>query len=109
MLEYALKRFSKFSISPQETVRAEDKIRALQSQEHKGAARKSEGLKLEVSWERDEVKRETRKLTGKMAELGSSGDMFGAPAHPYTQRLLASTPRLRHRVSRGRGRVGILA
>ncbi len=36
---------------------------------------------------------------GKMAELGSSVDMFGSPAHPYTQKLLASTPRLRHRVS----------
>ena len=36
---------------------------------------------------------------GKMAELGTSEDMFGAPAHPYTQKLLASTPRLRHRVS----------
>jgi peptide/nickel transport system ATP-binding protein len=36
---------------------------------------------------------------GKMAEMGTSEDMFGAPAHPYTQKLLASTPRLRHRVS----------
>jgi peptide/nickel transport system ATP-binding protein len=38
---------------------------------------------------------------GKMAEFGSSEDIFGArgPAHPYTQKLLASTPRLRARVS----------
>jgi len=50
---------------------------------------------------------------GKMAELGSSEDIFGpepggspagggprrGPAHPYTQKLLASTPRLRARVS----------
>jgi peptide/nickel transport system ATP-binding protein len=38
---------------------------------------------------------------GKMAELGSSEDIFGAagPAHPYTQKLLASTPRLKKRVS----------
>jgi peptide/nickel transport system ATP-binding protein len=43
---------------------------------------------------------------GKMAELGSSDEIFGAagsggggPAHPYTQKLLASTPRLRKRVS----------
>jgi len=42
---------------------------------------------------------------GKMAELGSSEDIFGAaegrkgPAHPYTQMLLASTPRLHKRVS----------
>jgi peptide/nickel transport system ATP-binding protein len=52
---------------------------------------------------------------GKMAELGSSEDIFGrvdngrresprpgsksGPAHPYTQKLLASTPRLHARVS----------
>jgi peptide/nickel transport system ATP-binding protein len=44
---------------------------------------------------------------GKMAELGPSEEIFGrpgegardGPAHPYTQRLLASTPRLRKRVS----------
>jgi peptide/nickel transport system ATP-binding protein len=43
---------------------------------------------------------------GKMAELGSSEDIFGpavegksGPAHPYTQKLLASTPRLKRRVS----------
>jgi peptide/nickel transport system ATP-binding protein len=43
---------------------------------------------------------------GKMAELGTSGQIFGGgryggdgPAHPYTQKLLASTPRLRRRVS----------
>jgi peptide/nickel transport system ATP-binding protein len=38
---------------------------------------------------------------GKMAELGSNEKIFGkdGPAHPYTQKLLASTPRLRRRVS----------
>jgi peptide/nickel transport system ATP-binding protein len=44
---------------------------------------------------------------GKMAELGTSEQIFGqsceggasGPAHPYTQKLLASTPRLRCRVS----------
>jgi peptide/nickel transport system ATP-binding protein len=41
---------------------------------------------------------------GRMAELGSSEDIFGGtasagPAHPYTQKLLASTPRLHARVS----------
>ncbi len=38
---------------------------------------------------------------GKMAELGDSEKIFGprGPAHPYTQKLLASTPRLRKRVS----------
>jgi peptide/nickel transport system ATP-binding protein len=39
---------------------------------------------------------------GKLAELGTSEQIFGpsrGPAHPYTQRLLASTPRLRRRVS----------
>jgi peptide/nickel transport system ATP-binding protein len=42
---------------------------------------------------------------GRMAELGSSEDIFGAKglaspaAHPYTQKLLASTPRLRRRVN----------
>lgn len=36
---------------------------------------------------------------GKMAELGSSEDIFGSSAHPYTQKLLASTPRLHERVS----------
>jgi peptide/nickel transport system ATP-binding protein len=40
---------------------------------------------------------------GKMAELGSNEEIFGAanggPLHPYTQKLLASTPRLRRRVS----------
>jgi peptide/nickel transport system ATP-binding protein len=50
---------------------------------------------------------------GKMAELGSSEDIFGGPSsqgdsqsgpnrgplHPYTQMLLASTPRLHKRVS----------
>jgi peptide/nickel transport system ATP-binding protein len=46
---------------------------------------------------------------GKMAELGSSEDIFGVPRdqgdsrsgplHPYTQMLLASTPRLHRRVS----------
>jgi len=36
---------------------------------------------------------------GKAAELGSSEDIFIRPAHPYTQKLLASTPRLRSRVS----------
>jgi peptide/nickel transport system ATP-binding protein len=46
---------------------------------------------------------------GKMAELGSSEDIFGGPQqpngprsgplHPYSQMLLASTPRLHRRVS----------
>jgi peptide/nickel transport system ATP-binding protein len=45
---------------------------------------------------------------GKMAELGTNEDIFGGdsrsgprggPLHPYTQKLLASTPRLRRRVS----------
>jgi peptide/nickel transport system ATP-binding protein len=43
---------------------------------------------------------------GKVAEIGSSGEIFGhgedgagGPLHPYTQKLLASTPRLRRRVS----------
>ena len=36
---------------------------------------------------------------GKMAELGSSEDIFGAALHPYTQKLLASTPRIKKRVS----------
>jgi peptide/nickel transport system ATP-binding protein len=43
---------------------------------------------------------------GKVAEIGSSGEIFGhredgagGPLHPYTQKLLASTPRLRKRVS----------
>jgi peptide/nickel transport system ATP-binding protein len=36
---------------------------------------------------------------GKMAELGSSEQIFGHALHPYTQKLLASTPRLRRRVS----------
>jgi peptide/nickel transport system ATP-binding protein len=44
---------------------------------------------------------------GRMAELGTSEDIFGrggegrreGPLHPYTQKLLASTPRLRRRVS----------
>ena len=49
---------------------------------------------------------------GKMAELGTSEQIFGGdsrsgsqggpcggPLHPYTQKLLASTPRLRRRVS----------
>jgi len=37
---------------------------------------------------------------GKMAELGSSEEIFGgSPAHPYTEKLLASTPRLHRRVS----------
>jgi peptide/nickel transport system ATP-binding protein len=36
---------------------------------------------------------------GKMAELGTSGQIFGNALHPYTQKLLASTPRLRKRVS----------
>jgi peptide/nickel transport system ATP-binding protein len=42
---------------------------------------------------------------GKLAELGSSEEIFGhagsggGPAHPYTRKLLASTPRLRARVS----------
>jgi peptide/nickel transport system ATP-binding protein len=56
---------------------------------------------------------------GRMAELGSSEDIFGSPPqsnpsdsrsesqngppcgplHPYTQKLLASTPRLHRRVS----------
>jgi len=32
---------------------------------------------------------------GKLAEIGSSEDMYGAPAHPYTQGLMASMPTLR--------------
>ncbi|HUW41109.1 MAG TPA: ABC transporter ATP-binding protein [Rectinemataceae bacterium] len=42
---------------------------------------------------------------GKLAELGSNEEIFGQaaggkpPAHPYTQKLLASTPLLRKRVS----------
>jgi peptide/nickel transport system ATP-binding protein len=39
---------------------------------------------------------------GRIAELGTSEDIFGpsmGAAHPYTQKLLASTPRLRRRVS----------
>jgi peptide/nickel transport system ATP-binding protein len=43
---------------------------------------------------------------GRMAELGSNEEIFGAsgvgrrgPMHPYTQMLLASTPRLHKRVS----------
>lgn len=48
---------------------------------------------------------------GKVAEIGSSDEIFGragdgagtgsggGPAHPYTRKLLASTPRLRARVS----------
>jgi peptide/nickel transport system ATP-binding protein len=38
---------------------------------------------------------------GKMAELGSNEEIFGkaGPAHPYTQKLLASTPLLRKKVS----------
>jgi peptide/nickel transport system ATP-binding protein len=38
---------------------------------------------------------------GKMAEIGSSEDIFGqkGPAHPYTQKLLASTPSIKRRVS----------
>jgi peptide/nickel transport system ATP-binding protein len=41
---------------------------------------------------------------GRLAELGSSEDIFGSEArkaslHPYTQKLLASTPRLHRRVS----------
>jgi peptide/nickel transport system ATP-binding protein len=38
---------------------------------------------------------------GKTAELGSSEEIFGGsgPLHPYSQKLLASTPRLRKRVS----------
>ncbi|HTX73306.1 MAG TPA: ABC transporter ATP-binding protein [Rectinemataceae bacterium] len=38
---------------------------------------------------------------GKMAELGSNEEIFGkkGPSHPYTQKLLASTPLLRKKVS----------
>jgi peptide/nickel transport system ATP-binding protein len=38
---------------------------------------------------------------GKTVELGSSEEIFGGsgPLHPYSQKLLASTPRLRRRVS----------
>jgi peptide/nickel transport system ATP-binding protein len=36
---------------------------------------------------------------GRMAELGTSEQIFGRASHPYTQKLLASTPRLRKRVS----------
>ncbi len=37
---------------------------------------------------------------GKLAELGSAEDIFGGGGvHPYTQKLLASTPRLHRRVS----------
>jgi peptide/nickel transport system ATP-binding protein len=36
---------------------------------------------------------------GKLAELGTSEEIFGGAAHPYSQMLLASTPRLRRRVS----------
>jgi peptide/nickel transport system ATP-binding protein len=37
---------------------------------------------------------------GKVAELGSNRQIFGAPgpAHPYARKLLAATPRLHHRV-----------
>jgi peptide/nickel transport system ATP-binding protein len=37
---------------------------------------------------------------GRMAELGSNEEIFGAagPAHPYTQKLLAATPRIHQRV-----------
>ena len=37
---------------------------------------------------------------GKIAELGSNEQIYGAkgPAHPYTERLLAATPRLRRKV-----------
>jgi peptide/nickel transport system ATP-binding protein len=30
--------------------------------------------------------------SGRIAELGSTGTLFGAPAHPYTRRLLSATP-----------------
>jgi peptide/nickel transport system ATP-binding protein len=36
---------------------------------------------------------------GKLAELGPSEEIFGGSMHPYTQMLLASTPRLHSRVS----------
>jgi peptide/nickel transport system ATP-binding protein len=38
---------------------------------------------------------------GKVAEIADNIDIFGerGPAHPYTQRLLAATPRLRKKVS----------
>jgi peptide/nickel transport system ATP-binding protein len=36
---------------------------------------------------------------GKLAELGPSEAIFGAPAHVYTRMLLASTPRLHERAS----------
>lgn len=37
---------------------------------------------------------------GKVAEIASNQDMFGrdGPAHPYSQKLLAATPRLRQKV-----------
>ncbi len=37
---------------------------------------------------------------GKIAELGSNEQIYGSkgPAHPYTERLLAATPRLRRKV-----------
>jgi peptide/nickel transport system ATP-binding protein len=37
---------------------------------------------------------------GKIAEIGENKDIFGkTPCHPYTQRLLAATPRLHQKVS----------
>jgi peptide/nickel transport system ATP-binding protein len=38
---------------------------------------------------------------GKVAEIGTNAQIFGdrAPLHPYTQKLLAATPRLRKKVS----------
>lgn len=36
---------------------------------------------------------------GKIVEMGTNGQMYGKkPLHPYTQKLLASTPRLREKV-----------
>jgi peptide/nickel transport system ATP-binding protein len=38
---------------------------------------------------------------GKVAEIGTNEQVFGekGPAHPYTQKLLNATPRLRRKVS----------
>ena len=37
---------------------------------------------------------------GKIAESGPIGKVFGESAHPYTEKLLASTPRLRRKVEK---------